>query len=228
MRSDMSRLIIEDGCRGNGGPKSCYDKITRPGEDYENFPARESMSRHRKQDGNSQGDHLNPLKRFLESRLGQPWSKVFSEICAVNDKRTIRGYHLLTHLFQYVHVDGTRERNYAYQDFMVDDGVLYKVKQPRWRWHHPETKPKPVEVINLEDGWRYEKIKDIWYRIHVGAVTIRYPGKFNVKVFHAGMKSEFTTTRYVEGKTVTEYVQDAKLQCGKKELKEIRERLSEA
>jgi hypothetical protein len=222
MRSDMSRLIIEDGRRGDGGAKSCYDKITRPGEGFENFPARESMSRHRKQYCNSQGDRLNPLKRFLESRVGQRWSKVFSEICAVNDKRTLRGFHLLTHLFQYVHVDGTRERNYRYHDFMVENDVLYKVKQR----HRSRAAAKPVEVIRLQDGWKYEKIDGIWYRIHVNAVVTKFPGKFNVRVYMAGTKHEHIYTNYVEGKTVTEYVQDAKLQCGKKELKRIRVILS--
>jgi hypothetical protein len=55
MRPDMGRLLIESGRRGDGGPKSCYDKIRRAGEDYENLSSHESMSRHRKQDGNNPG-----------------------------------------------------------------------------------------------------------------------------------------------------------------------------
>jgi hypothetical protein len=50
-------------------------------------------------------DRLNPLRRFLEKRLGQSWDDVWSEICSVNDRRSVTGYHLRLHVAQMVETE---------------------------------------------------------------------------------------------------------------------------
>ena len=43
-------------------------------------------------------DVLGPLRGLLKSRCGQPWDKVYSEICAQLDCRSFRRAHLMFHL----------------------------------------------------------------------------------------------------------------------------------
>ncbi len=50
-------------------------------------------------------DRFNPLRRFLEKRLGQSWDDVWSEICGVNDRRSVTGYHLRLHVEQMVETE---------------------------------------------------------------------------------------------------------------------------
>lgn len=49
-------------------------------------------------------EHLGPLRRFIESNVGRPWDKVYSEICKHIDRGNVVQKHILTHLFQYVAV----------------------------------------------------------------------------------------------------------------------------
>jgi hypothetical protein len=228
MRPDMGRLIIEDGRRGDGGPKTCYDKIRRVGEDYENLPSFESTSRHRKQDSNSQGDRLNPLKRYLESQVGRPWSEVFSEICAVNDKRTIRGYHLLTHLFQDVMVDGVQRGDIGgYQDFKVGpDGVLRKHDWRKTRRYSRPEKKKQPKVFKLGNGWEYQKLEGLWFRVHYRTDETVIPGHFTERTFSYGKKAELKYRYWINTQVRTDVVMDVKVSCGQKDLKEIRKLLA--
>ena len=50
-------------------------------------------------------EHLSPLRRFLDSNVGRPWDKVYSEICRHVDRGNVVQKHILTHLFDYVVVD---------------------------------------------------------------------------------------------------------------------------
>jgi len=72
------------------------------------------------------GDRLAPLWNWLESNIGRPWDKVYSEFCAVTDRRNIRGYHLWDHLGGYVDWgQQARVSNRSYANFVVDEqGIL--------------------------------------------------------------------------------------------------------
>jgi hypothetical protein len=47
-------------------------------------------------------DLLGPLQKYLRSQVGRPWDKVYSELSASLDKRSITGIHIWTHVFQEV------------------------------------------------------------------------------------------------------------------------------
>lgn len=218
MRPDMSRLIIEDGRCGNGGPKTCYDKLTRRGEELENLPSRESMSRHRKQDNNSQGDRLKPLRRFLRDNVGRPWNKVFAEICEHADLRTIRGFHLRQHVEMEVYTGGPLSRwlNRPTEEFLVDSFGILRINKERRRRRWPRT----TEVVELElNGVLYKKKDELWFRVEKEVTKYTVPvwpeqiiespkGRLGLKV----KPSESTFTRWWS--------------CNKKELKVIRETLA--
>jgi hypothetical protein len=40
-------------------------------------------------------DKLSPATRWLESQVGRPWNKVYSELCAKFDRRSLAGMHVV-------------------------------------------------------------------------------------------------------------------------------------
>ena len=76
----------------------------------EDSPTRAPVSRR----GGTRGlsDHLGPLKRFLMRRRGQPWDRVYGEICRQIDRRSTLERHILEHLDHMV-----------YQQVELRDGV---------------------------------------------------------------------------------------------------------
>ena len=49
-------------------------------------------------------EHLGPLRRYLDSQVGRPWDKVFSEICAHIDRSSAVQDHVRDHVEDYVTV----------------------------------------------------------------------------------------------------------------------------
>ncbi|GAB1538106.1 hypothetical protein NUACC21_07640 [Scytonema sp. NUACC21] len=47
-------------------------------------------------------DHLGPLRRFLRSKVGQPWNEVYSQLCQRLDSNTMAGKHVIDHVWDYV------------------------------------------------------------------------------------------------------------------------------
>ncbi len=50
-------------------------------------------------------DNLEPLQRYLVSKVGKNWDKVHSELCRKLKKNTVSGLHVFNHLFDYVYVN---------------------------------------------------------------------------------------------------------------------------
>src|SRR5690242_12640041 len=48
-------------------------------------------------------DNLEPLIRYLNSKIGKHWDKVFSELSSKMDKSSVSGLHVFQHLFDFVH-----------------------------------------------------------------------------------------------------------------------------
>ena len=116
----------------------------------------------------SQRDKLGPLRSFLRSRCGLPWSDVYAEIRARFDFRTTAGRHIVyDHLLSDVVGNGiTREHPYRhrfYRDtFRVDEaGVLRHVPGTRWRPdpQHLTTRPR-AEVVALCRGRQVRRVGD--------------------------------------------------------------------
>ncbi len=93
MRRDMSRVILDRPRQYN----SCYTH--QDGRDVliksEDAPAHAPM---RLAYDRGFVDHIKPLVRFLQKRVGQPWNKVWSEICASAAARSLRGWHQREHV----------------------------------------------------------------------------------------------------------------------------------
>ncbi|MEA5574236.1 hypothetical protein [Calothrix sp. UHCC 0171] len=50
-------------------------------------------------------DNLSPLRRWLRSQVNQPWDIIYSELCRKIETKTLAGQHLLFHLLAMVERD---------------------------------------------------------------------------------------------------------------------------
>src|SRR5258708_27864728 len=86
MRSDMHKVIVERPRMLRGAPRNRKTALrlnisgsalaAADGDDYDSGPRRASSARHDKH----LNENLAPLRRYLESQVGRPWDKVYSEI----------------------------------------------------------------------------------------------------------------------------------------------------
>ncbi|WP_445636430.1 Transposase [Nostoc sp. DSM 114161] len=125
-------------------------------------------------------DHLGPLRRFLRSKVGQPWNDVYSELSQRLDAKTMAGQHVIGHLWDYVEryveiIDGNvySKPYQGYRNLLAgsygdrfyihpETGILCAVeKTPRKQ----KQKPKQTDVLIVDDRHQYQKLNEIWYLI---------------------------------------------------------------
>ena len=181
-------------------------------------------------------DVLGPLKGFLRKNVGRPWDKVYSELCAGLDKRKVTGWHIFTHVEQFVEkncyfaVDGTPYAQRWGRDYPV-----------RWFYVHPRTgllcSPRPeskrernrrellaqdVQLILLDNQTGYRKHNGEWYRVKLRHTFLRW----------SDPESAFAVYDIFLKTTVTlgcgEYwIATEKKQCNRDELKDVQRLLAE-
>jgi hypothetical protein len=180
-------------------------------------------------------DHLSPLRRYLRSKVGQPWNVVYSELCHRLDPTTLAGQHVISHVWDYVEryvelIDGIPYRkaskwraeplkNHYYETFYVhpETGILsavHKTASP------PKLRSSNVEIVVLDDKHEYHNLAGIWYLITFAEL----PLSPNESVFdvlkgvlsHRDPKPWSFKNRYAARKR----------QCNKKEIQAIVKRIS--
>jgi len=124
MRADMGKVLVErPRIKSWGyapGPVKGYRKqLQRCLDAGDSPPASEGIKRRYGHATKHFNEHLGPLRRLLDSNVGRPWNKVYSEICQHVDRGNVVQKHILTHLFEYVVVhtvliDGEPCRGDAY------------------------------------------------------------------------------------------------------------------
>jgi hypothetical protein len=104
MRWDMAKVIVErprHGSRLKASRKKGYLRyLQRHG--LEDLPRREPMLGRWRGMQRSLNEHLGPMRRFLRSRVGRPWNKVYQELCRHVALDNAVQNHVLTHVFDYV------------------------------------------------------------------------------------------------------------------------------
>jgi hypothetical protein len=212
----MKEVIVET-ARVGGGYKE-HRPYRRDSEGFPDYPSHEKMRYHRTK---NQGDKLGPLRAFLESKIGQQWDDVFSEICEVNDKRSMLGFHLLTHLAQYVYAPGlSKERQYSGPSYFQDaDGTLQKVRynNPWTLKYAMEALKAPIESFPLEDGWRFQKEKGQWYWMKDEEIPDTYPVEYIDE-------AKYEIVRVLKTRIRTKHW---KFQCNRKALRLVRAKITE-
>jgi hypothetical protein len=105
MRADMAKVIVErprlKGWAWNK-PKGYQRILQRYGEDGP--PRREGIKRRWQGGSKALNEHLGPLRRYLDSQVGRPWDKVFSEICSHINRNSAVQDHVRDHVEGYVTV----------------------------------------------------------------------------------------------------------------------------
>lgn len=174
MRQDMSKVVTETARSGSflKSKKTGLRINSFNDERVDQWPNRVSSNQIRQYGirARQSGDCLGPFWRFLRSRVGLSWDRVFSEIIHQTDRRTVAGWRLLDHLKQAVSVDC----------FMGTDGLVYETRYKPSRAYgfyvHPLTKtlcwedfPKFRMEFSISknlrkiNGKQYGRVKGIWY-----------------------------------------------------------------
>lgn len=103
MRSDMSKVLVERPRGWRKAARLCKRAHKRGAVDDK--PAFESICPYRER--KTLSDLLGPLRRFLQSHVGRPWDRVYSEMrCGLSPSSTLH-QHIFEHVRQFVAVDVT-------------------------------------------------------------------------------------------------------------------------
>lgn len=196
MRSDMAKVLVERPRVGGCGKERTRQnrRLTRqvckniPFEEDLDTPDFRGMKRVHTSKPNSFDDkkqlneNLNPLRRFLKSRIGRKWNDVYSEIMSGLNLNNAVQYHVWQHLINFgeVHTKTYMQNNevmaagfigpesmknsYGREEFYVDprDGTLRQTKKiPRYR------REKTINNDSYYDPknplTQYHQIDGIWY-----------------------------------------------------------------
>jgi hypothetical protein len=186
MRSDMSKVIVERPRlriplkNGSAYPRGHLENRWAP--DFENAPRIESMGRaYGKKWLN---ENLQPLVRFLRSRVGRRWDDVHSEIAAQISCNSAVQKHVLDHLRHYVvesvRIVGTTVEHLGYRGYepLRSHGMNFCF------YVHPDTrelclapiaprkrkkKVDPDRLVLARDR-ELRRINGIWYEIEVAPI----------------------------------------------------------
>lgn len=183
MRSDMAKVLVErprHGSRDRGLTVKGYRKrLDRSFAAGDGPPVREGMKRLH---GGTKffNEHLGPLRRYVQSQVGRPWDKIYSEICERVDRGNVVQKHILTHLFDYVQtravlIDGEpcwgepgywygrplRELHYRNLWYVCPkSGILKRV--PPGRKRQPTRRPKPPAYVRVSDRLQCRYLDGRW------------------------------------------------------------------
>ena len=97
MRKDMSKVLVE---RSRIPGRASKGRLTQ--KNKEDSPNKQSMKKNHL-DRKQLNENLSPLKRFLHSKIGQHWDKVFSEISENLKTTSTVQQHVRDHVFDFVH-----------------------------------------------------------------------------------------------------------------------------
>jgi hypothetical protein len=133
-RKDLSRTVIEGGryyhnCwfrRASHGvararTRAWLDEVRADPEAADDGAPRE-LTRVRK----AFRDKLAPARKWLAAQCGRPWTKVYGDLCARFDTRTVAGRHVVhDHMLPWVWHGDEHVPDYRRYDFIVDGrGIL--------------------------------------------------------------------------------------------------------
>lgn len=154
----------------------------------------ESMSAktrgHPKRHNKELNENLKPLQRFLRSRVGKPWNKVYSEIMAGLNMQNAVQYHVWQHLIDFGEVETKTymEGNtvmvgrgcprpigsfYDREEFYVHPktGLLCVATGPSWKVRRTAPSSQLSYIDPKKPLVQYHQIDDVWYEIHFRRAT---------------------------------------------------------
>lgn len=160
MREDMAKVIVERPRYG-----SWYR--TRNRKAWKQIPWDEQprgigMKRQWKIRKNL-NENLNPLFRFLNSHVGQPWNDVYSEIRERINMNSAVQFHIWQHVQQYVCWHAIPNNSIGiHHAFFVDpeSGILERYAG-NYHWGRRKPRQKPTVVERGEHG-QFRRVEGVW------------------------------------------------------------------
>lgn len=185
MRPDMYEVLIE---RPRSGWRLKHRRGNRPEVgDWDGEDGFEDRIAPRQRRTKWFDDHLQPLRRWLRKQVNRPWDKVYAELCASIDRRSVTGQHLLDHVANEVArhcVLGADDRirrgpaDRSGRRGEVVDGLyvhprtsLLRYVEPAWRAQRRQRRHAlhrlPDGIVPMGDDrflWRHQ---GLWYAVRV-------------------------------------------------------------
>lgn len=184
MREDMDKVIVERPRRGGGNASK-----GRWREHAFDGPMQEGMRR-RHSERKSLNENLAPLRRFLESRVGKYWPKVYAEISAQLRPSNAVQQHVRDHLRDFVATrtslgpEGILVHNYGYRGgieplskaghaFFVHPVSSVLLRTPhRRRWAPSWAEQRQARAVAaasrlrvLDDTRQLHKLRGCWFEV---------------------------------------------------------------
>jgi hypothetical protein len=191
----MAKVIVErprSAVWAGKKPKGSRRRLRDYGEDSP--PAFEGIRARWLGQRNFFNEHLGPLRRYLDSQVGRPWDKVFSEICARINRNSVVQDHVRDHVEQYVNrdvllVDGVpcystgrlygqplRESWSRGWYVCPRTGLLRRVPRETRPKSHCSPKKPPV-YIRVSDTLQCRLIDDAWHLVTLKPLPDPYYNK---------------------------------------------------
>ncbi len=182
MRHDMAKVIVERPRYGSslrGESKGYHRSLQRIGR--EELPYREGMKKRHQGRTKSLNEHLGPLRRYLDSQVGRPWNKVFSEICAHIDRESAVQDHVRDHVADYfethvVEIDGepcsgqgwtygrTLHQTHRFLWYVCPrSNILKRVKNLSRSQRRPTKPPDAPRFVRVSDSLPCHMIDGAWH-----------------------------------------------------------------
>lgn len=230
MREDMAKVIVERPRWGGGikTPKGSRRVLQRIPLDE--LPARIGMGKIWRKCSKSLNENLAPLRRFLASKVGQPWNDVNSELRERIHVKSAVQLHIWQHVEGYVclhplEVEGqwTNERGYAMREpFFVNPrtGLLCRTERYGKHWRGEVKSSK--YVIRIDDLNQYRKINGIWYELQLQLLPWNRAGLRDVVFNEPCIKIERCLQRFYHGP----YYAVSKRQLNTKEIRTLVKKLT--
>lgn len=205
MRSDMAKVLVERPRVGGCGKERIRQNrhLTRqvckniPFDDDWDTPDFRGMKRVHTSKPNSYDDkkqlneNLNPLRRFLNSRIGQSWDKVYSEIMSGLNLNNAVQFHVWQHLINFgevqtkTYMEGNAvmaagvigpenlTRSTYREEFYVDprDGTLRKTKRESSKYRRDKSPSNDGYYDLKKPLLQYHKIGEVWYEFKLREAT---------------------------------------------------------
>lgn len=174
MREDFHKVIIERprwGSRIRNYKTRWSTRTVDPDGDAQD-PS--PLDLNRKAGRKSFSDHLAPLRRYLATQVGRPWSKIEGQFKKAVDTRTLIGRHLWDHALEevelecWIHPDGRPRtlRGYPVRNLYVHPrtGLLLRPKPCKSDpFRARQRRLAQAKEAVLDEKTRAEKIGDLWY-----------------------------------------------------------------
>jgi len=198
----MAKVIVERPRQGGGtkfprGSARTTDRIAP-----EDWLRHESMKRPWASCRKHLNENLAPLRRYLRSNAGQPWDKVYADVCQRINRNSAVQLHIWQHLMEYVCTDphvvrgevgsafGFRRAAIEFFYFFVDpDTGRLRVNDDGYCWRHKCREAQvrlPGDQSMTDRGRHYRRIGAAWHEVKFAPVPPSLAGVYDALLENTG------------------------------------------